>query len=49
VGGSRAAAAFEPDDSIITPAIQLAAVLVLDEERGQCRQDGVSHGAVSSA
>jgi hypothetical protein len=49
VGGSGAAAAFEPDGSIVTPAIQVTAVLMFDEERGQCGQDGVSHGRVSSA
>jgi len=38
---------LEPDAPVLSPAVQLTAFLVFDEERGQTREDGVSHGRVA--
>jgi len=42
------AGALEPDAPVVSPAVQLTAVLVLDKERRQTREDGVSHRRVAS-
>jgi hypothetical protein len=41
------AGALEPDAPVVSSPVQLTAVLVLDKERGQAREDGVSHGRVT--